>query len=100
MLLSKLPGVLAVEGPLPVEHRLIYAGQAVCVRALGNLAADRLGSGVERRRPAEQPRRAGTLQMFDESEVGDLDAIADEEEVARLDVEMLQTVLLAHEVEG
>ncbi len=37
--------------------------------------------------------------MLDEAEVRHLDAVADEEEVARLDVEVLEVVLLVHVVE-
>ena len=38
--------------------------------------------------------------MLDQAEVGDLDPIADEEEVARLDVQVLQAVLLVHVIES
>ncbi len=38
-------------------------------------------------------------QVLDEPEVSDLDAVADEQEVLRLDVEVLQTMYLGHVVE-
>jgi hypothetical protein len=39
------------------------------------------------------------LQVLDEAEVRHLDAVADEEQVARLDVEVLEVVLLVHVVQ-
>ncbi len=38
--------------------------------------------------------------MFDQAEIADLDAVADEEEIARLDVEVLEAVLVVHVVEA
>ena len=48
------------------------------------------------------PMSAGAarpLQVLDQAEVGDLDVVADEEQVVRLDVEVLEVVLLVHVVE-
>ena len=39
------------------------------------------------------------VNVFDQAEVGDLDAAADQEQVLGLDVEVLQRVLIAHVVE-
>ena len=54
-------------------------------------------SGVTPPSMLEEPE---AFQVLDQAEVADLDAVADEEEVARLDVEVLEVVLLVHVVEA
>ena len=40
------------------------------------------------------------FQVLDQAEVGDLDVVVDQEQVLRLDVEVLQLVLRVHQVQG
>ena len=49
--------------------------------------------------PPSMPEAPRAFQVLDQAEVGHLDAVADQEQVARLDVEVLQVVLLVHVVE-
>ena len=99
VLLGQLPRVLAVERPLAGEQFLIDDGQAVLIAAAADRAGEGLRRRVQRRDAAQDAGGAGALQVLDQAEVGHLDAIADEEQVARLDVEMLQVVLLVHVIE-
>src|SRR5262245_2977679 len=95
--------VLAAEWPLRRQQLLVDDRERILIAGLGDLASERLGQRIQRGDAAEQAgasAASAASEMFDEPEVGDLDAITDEEEVARLDVEVLKAVLLAQVVEG
>ena len=64
------------------------------------LFGERLRGGVDGRDAAHEPEPSWPLQVLDQPEVGDLDAVGDQEQVARLDVEVLQVVLLDQVVEA
>ena len=61
-------------------------------------ALERLRRGIDRRDPAGD-RRADAFEQFGETEVADLDVVEDQEQVLRLDVEMLNLVLVVHQVQ-
>ena len=94
---------------LPGERRLarqqfvIGDRQTILIAEQGDFAQEALRRGVQRRDGAHLHgvRRAAAHlgQAVDQAEVADLDVPADEEEVARLDVEVLQAVLLVEHVE-
>ncbi len=65
---------------------------------LANSSLEVLWSSVERRHTARLD--STPLDLLDKSEVGDLDAAADQEQVTGLDVKVLKLVLLPHVVEG
>ena len=100
VLLGQLAGVFAVERPLAGEQFLVDDGQAVLVAVVADAAAKGFRRGVQRRDAAQDARRGGALQVLDQAEIADLDAVADEEQVARLDVEVLEAVLVVHVVEA
>ncbi len=100
MLLREHPRVLAVKRPLSGKQLLVDDGEAVLVAVAADLAGKRFRRRVERGHATQHAGQAGALQVFDEAEVGHFDAVADEEQVARLDVEVLQAVLLVHVIEG
>ena len=100
MLLGELPDVLAGERAMAGQQLLIDDGEAILIAELRNFAGIRFGSGIKRRHAAHEAGGRMPFETLDQPEVGDLDAIADDEQVVRLDVEMLQLVLLVvHEVE-
>jgi hypothetical protein len=66
---------------------------------LADLVRERFGRCIDRRDAAHEPGRTRTLQRLDQTEIGDLDAIGDHEQVSRLDVEVLEPVLLDEVVE-
>ena len=96
---AKLADVLAVEGPLAGQQFLVDDGQAVLIAAVANLALEGFRRRVQRRDAAEEAGCRLAFQVLDQAEIGDLDAVADEEQIARLDVEVLQLVLFVHVVE-
>ena len=57
------------------------------------------GGGIDRRHPADD-RGVDVLQVLDQAEVGHLDASADQQQVLRLDVQVLQAVLLTDVIQG
>src|SRR5262249_16482860 len=74
--------------------------ETVLIGLAGDLAAVGFGRCVERSYAAKQSRRALSFELLDEPEVGHLAAIADQEQVARLDVEVLEIVLFIHVVQS
>ena len=90
---------LPVNGRLPGQQFDVHDGEAVLVGVLADLVRERLRGRVDRRDAAHQPGGAGPLELLDQPEVGDLDAVRDHEQVARLDVEVLEVVLLDEVVE-
>src|SRR5262249_25010609 len=95
---DQLPHVVAGERPLPGEQVLVDDGQAVLVGIARDDAVERFGGGVDRR-DAAGDGGARALQVLDQPEVGDLDVVAHQEEVLRLDVEVLEVVVAVHQVQ-
>jgi hypothetical protein len=89
----------AGERPLAGEQPLVDDGQAVLVAEAGDVPVEGLRAGVDGR-DAAGDGGLHALQVLDQAEVGHLDVGVDEEEVLRLDVQVLQLVLLVHQVEG
>ena len=99
MHLRHLPNVLGDIGPMPRQQLLIHDRQAVLIALRRNLAVERLRRRVERRDAAENPGGVRLVERLDEPEIGHFHVIADHEQIARLDVEMLKIMLLEHEIE-
>src|SRR5947209_15677222 len=99
MLLSELANVFTVKGPLSREQLLVDDRQAILIAGFADLTAERFRRGVQRRDAAEQTRGPLSLQMFHQAEVGYFHPVAEEEKVARLDIEVLQVMLFIHVVE-
>ena len=100
VLKGELPDVLAGKRPLPRQQFHIHDGQAVLVRMLADLVREGFGRGVNGRDAAQEPGGTGALERLHQAEVGDLDAIGDREQVARLHIQVLQVVLLDEVVES
>src|SRR5262249_5382085 len=97
VLLRQLADVLPVERRVPGEQLGVDDGEAVLVAPFADVPAVRLGRGVQGGdAAAEQAGGALPFEVLDEAEVGDLHPVADEEEVARLHVEVLEVVPLVH----
>ncbi len=92
----------AVERQGAGEHLLVDDGQAVLGAVPAHLAAQQLRGAVERRQAPLLGHGFGpvVVELVDQAEVGELDVVADEEQVGRLDVEVLQAVPEVDEVEG
>ena len=99
VLQDQLASVGAVERPNADQQFLVDDGQAVLVAEPSRPAVERFRGGVHRRDAAGH-RRARSLEQLDQPEVGDLDVVVDQEQVLRLDVQVLQVVLHVHHVEG
>ncbi len=101
VLQQQLPAVLALEGQGPGQKLLVNNGQAVLVAEAAGPAQEDFRRGVERRDgPELHLGRVGRIprQGLDQPEITHLDVVAHQEQVARLDVQVLQMVLLVHEV--
>ena len=99
MLHHQLADVAAGERPRAGEQLLVDDGQAVLVAEAAEHAVEGLRGGVDRRDAAGHRRRIA-FQVLDQPEVRDLDVVVDQEQVLRLDVEVLQLILRVHQVEG
>src|SRR5690348_10129616 len=99
MLLRELAGVLAAKRPLPRQELLVHDRQAVLVAGLADFPAKGLRRRVQRRHAAQQTRVALALQVLHQAKIGYFHAVADEEEIAWLDVKMLEIMLFIHVVE-
>ena len=90
----------AGERPMPRQHFLVDNRQAVLIAQSAELAVKGLGSGVDRRDPARDRHQLHAVRrIFHQPEVGDLDVVENEEQILRLDVEMLELELDVHQVE-
>ena len=98
VLQDQLADVGAGEGPLAGEQFLVDDGQAVLVAEAADPAVEGFRGGVDRR-DAAGDGRLHPFEVLDQAEVGDLDVLVDQEEVLRLDVEVLQLVLIVHQVQ-
>src|SRR5207302_8691265 len=58
-----------------------------------------LGSGIKRSDAAGDGSRAAA-QLFHQAKVGNLDAPRDQQQVLRLDVQVLKPIVLVHVIEG
>ncbi len=80
----------AVVWQCPREHLLVDDRQAVLVAMDARAAVEELRRGIDRRHAADD-RAVNVLQVLDQAEVGDLDPSANQKQVLRFDVQMLQT---------
>ena len=97
VLVGELCGVSSSERQCSGEHFLIDDRQGILVAVTTRSAFEDLRRRVRRRQSVH--RRIGpSKQVLDQSEVPDFDAIADEQQVAGLDVQVLQIVFLAEVV--
>src|SRR5260370_28061362 len=87
------------EGPLAREQFLVDNGQAVLVAKPAHQAVESLRRGIDWRY-APGYRGGPPLQILDHSPVGHFDLVVNEENVLRLNVEMLKLVLTIHQVQG
>ena len=103
VLQHQLTEVLAEERQLAGQQFAVGDGQAVLIAEQADFALEAFGSGVQRRDGAELELGrvvAGQLgEAVDEAEVGHLDVITNKEKVARLDIEVLQTVFEVEQIE-
>ncbi len=96
---DELMHIRAAEGTLAGQQFLVDDRQAVLIAKTAHQSVKRLRRGVNRRHPARH-RRRHSLQVLDQSEVGHLDVIVNQENVLRFDVEMLKLILIVHQVKG
>jgi hypothetical protein len=99
VLKEELAGTRPVKRPPAGEQFLVDDGQAVLVAVAADGVFKRFRGGIDRRNAAGQ-RGGHAFEVLDQAEVRDLDVVADQEQVLRLDVEVLQLVLHVHQVEG
>src|SRR5438477_318439 len=86
--------------PLAREQLLVDDGQTILVAGFADLAVEGFRWRVQRRDAAEQARTILALEVLHQTEIGHFHAVADQEEIARLDVEVLEIMLFIHVVEG
>src|SRR6266581_6263954 len=84
---DQLPDICPSERSVAGEQLLKDDGQAVLIAESADITLEGLRCSVNRRNAARQ-RRDHPFQVFDQTEVGNLDVIVDQEKVLRLDVEM------------
>jgi hypothetical protein len=80
------------------KHFLIDERETVLVAGAGSLPSESFGRSVKGRH-APGNRGFGAGKVVHKTEVGDLDMLADEKKVGRLDVQVLETELVGHEVQ-
>jgi hypothetical protein len=97
-------GVLAVKRQGAGQEFVVDQGQAVLVAGTAHRPLEDFRRGVQRgdRPPVRGRRPAGAAegQGVDQPEVPDLEVVADQEQVARLDVQVLEAVAQVHQVQG
>ena len=98
MLQRQLGRVAARERQHAGEHFLVNDRQRILIAVPARRAAKHFRRRVQRRQPAHQ-RRLRLPHVLHQAEVGDLHVAGQQQQVLRLDVEVLQRVRLAHEVE-
>ena len=98
MLKNQLPHIVAGERPLAGEQFLINDSETILIAKAADPAVERLRGGVDRR-DAASDRSLHALQIFDQAEVRDFDVLEHQEEVLRLDVQMLELISAVHQVE-
>ena len=81
------------------QHLLIDDRQAVLIAVVVGPAVEQLRCRVDGRQPADV-RAVDVLQVFDQSEVAHLDPPAHQQQVLRLDVQVLERMLLVDVVQG
>ena len=87
-----------VERPDAGEQLLVDAGEAILVAESRDDAVERLGGGVDGGDPAGDAGHH-PLEVLDLPEVRYLHVVVQHEQVLRLDVQVLQLVLVVHQVE-
>ncbi len=87
----------AGEGRRAGEHFLVDDCQAILVAGKARAAVEQFRWGILRGQAAEQ-RDVFVADAFDQAEIGDLDAAAGDQQILRLDVEVLQSVAFPHVV--
>jgi hypothetical protein len=100
---EKLAGIGALEREFAREQLLINDGETVLIAMRADVSEEDLRRRVERGNRSQlwRRRRSQVLraQAVYQPEVADFDMIANQEEIARLDVKMLQVVIEIHQVE-
>ncbi len=103
MLQRQLPRIQAVEREAARKQFMVDERQAVLVAACANHALQGFRRSVPGRRRDDALALARVtrrfLQAAHKAEVADLDVIAHEEQIARLDVEMLKAVFDVEPIE-
>ncbi len=90
---------LARERQRAGEHFLIDDRQAVLVAEMAGFAVEHLRRGVDRGQAAHQRDRV-VVDVFDQPEVADLHPAADQQQVLRLHVQVLEREVGVHVVQG
>ncbi len=80
------------------EQFLVDNSQAVLIAVQAGVALEHFRCGVDGGQAAYQ-RYAGVLDVFDQAEIGNLHPAAEDQEVFRLDVEVLEREGLPHVIE-
>ena len=99
MLHQQLASVLPVERQRTGEQFLINNGQTVLIAMPAEYSLEKFRCRVQRRNGAGLNAHLMQAQTLHQAEIRDLDVIADKEQVARLDVEVLQIALNIKQVE-
>ncbi len=99
VLQNQLPDVGSRERPLAREQFLIADSQTILVAKAADPAVECFWGGVNRRNAAGDGG-LHPFKVFDQAEVGNLDVLINDKKVLRLDVQVLQLVLVVHQVEG
>jgi hypothetical protein len=98
VLQHQVPAGRAVEGQFAGEHLLVGDRQVVLIAVPAHDAFEGFGGGVQRGHAAGDGGEHA-LEVLDQAEVANLDVVEQQEDVVRLDVEVLQVELLVHQVE-
>src|SRR6266540_2498240 len=96
---EELPRVCAREWSHTGQQFLENDGQAVLVRKAADVALERFRSGVNRRHTAGYGCSL-PFQQFRETEVTDFDVVKNEQQVLRFHVQMLNLVIIVHQIQG
>ena len=97
--MNELCGVPSGERQDAREQFLEDDGQAVLIAVQAGVAREHFWRGVDGGQAADQ-RYGGVLDVFYQSEIGDLHAAAENQKVLRLDVEVLERESLPHVIQG
>ena len=98
VLQQQLLRVGPVERPLPRQQFLIDDRQTVLVAVPRHVPFERFRAGVNGRDPAGDGC-AGAFESFGQTEVGDFDVVEHQEQILRLDVEVLDLIMRVHQIE-
>ena len=99
VLCRELSGGGSRKRPYASQHLLINDSQAILVTVNTRMPVEHLRRRVGRRK-ARHHRLCSILDVFDKSKVGHLDVSTDNQQVFRFDIEVLQGVFVADEVQS